>query len=49
MKLVSIDSTGIYTYEYTKKDNIDKIIENLENNKINYYIIKKYKTITILK
>lgn len=49
MELVSIDSTGIYVYEYQKDENIDKIIANLEKNKINYYITKKYNTITILR
>lgn len=49
MKLVSVDSTGIYTYEYEKNEDIEDIIAKLEMNNINYYVTKKYKTITILK
>ena len=49
MKLVSIDDTGIYVYKYNKNENLNKIIENLKSNKINYYVTEKYNTITILK
>lgn len=49
MKLVSVDDTGIYVYEYSKNENLDKIVKKLESNKINYYITKKYNTITILR
>ncbi len=49
MKLVSVDSTGIYVYEYKKNENIENLVENLKENNIDYYITKKYNTITILK
>ena len=49
MKLVSVDDTGIYVYEYNKNENLDKIIEKLKADKINYYVTEKYNTITILK
>lgn len=41
MKLVSVDSIGIYTYEYEKNENIEDIITKLKANNINYYITKK--------
>lgn len=48
MKLVSIDSTRIYVYEYEKNENIGVFIKNLKEKNIDYYITEKYNTITIL-
>ena len=49
MKLVSVDDTGIYVYEYNKNEDLDKIVKKLKTDKINFYVTEKYNIITILK
>ena len=47
MKLVSVDSTKIYVYEYEKNENIEDFIKNLKEKNIDYYITEKYNTIQL--